>query len=75
MEQHLLVPPIEECPRLLPCIWRGVSFEVVNNKVIELLVVEVVIYAAPVGSRLECKMKLRSVTTWACHQMNLVGLT
>ena len=47
-DEYLLIPPIKECIYLLPGVRGCVCFEVVNNKVVEFLIVEVVVYTTPV---------------------------
>ena len=54
---HSLVPPVEE---LLGT--RGSILEVINDKPVEGLVVESIVDLTPLGSGLECKVKLTKIS-------------
>lgn len=55
---YLPIPPIKKFRGSVPGFQRLVSFEIVNNVVIEFLVVEVIVNAAPLARVLESEVEL-----------------
>lgn len=68
---HLLIPPIKESLCLVPCGWGHVSFEIVYDEIVEFFVVEIIVYATPVRSRLKCEMELSLMSTVEMLQVEL----